>query len=264
MNRLDARSAWERWCESRDSAVRSGWGPLALTGTHWFDDALELDGLPGRWQVVDGSVTLTASAGDGLVVDDQPLDGTVRVHSDMEAVGTSVTAGDARLLLIDREGAFAVRVYDPNSPALQAFQGIEQFPFDERWVHEATFTPYDVDRVVRIPHVDGVERGYPIGGEIAFALDGGAVRLAVEVEPETGQMQAVLSDATSGVSTYRFRFLDLDTPDGDGRVVADLNRLRLPPCAFSDHFVCPFPPPSNQLELALEAGEKQPLGVAHH
>lgn len=264
MNGFDARAAWERWRESRDTAVRSAWGPLALTGTYWFDDALELDGLPGRWQVVDGSVTLSASAGDGLVVDGRPLDGTVKVHSDLEEVGTTVSAGDTRLLLIDREGAFAVRVYDPNSPALQAFQGIERFAFDERWVREATFRPYGAERVVRIPHVDGVERGLPLGGEIAFDLGASEIRLAVEVEPESGLMQAVLSDATSGKSTYRFRFLDLEAPDDGGRVLADLNRLRLPPCALSDHFVCPFPPPGNQLDVALEAGEQRPLGLAAH
>jgi uncharacterized protein (DUF1684 family) len=249
---------WQRWRERRERALRSPRGPLALTGTHWFDDSLELDGLTGRWRLVDGAVTLTAASGDGVVVDGRPLDGTVVVRSDVADDATDVRAGDVHLVLIDREGAFAVRVYDPNSLALQAFQGIEQFPFDERWVREATFTPHDAERVVRIPHVDGVERGYPIGGEIAFALDGGEVRLAVEVEPETGEMQAVLCDATSGGSTYRFRFLDLDTPDDDGRVVADLNRLRLPPCAFSDHFVCPLPPPGNRLDIALEAGEQHP------
>ncbi|MGN6578029.1 MAG: DUF1684 domain-containing protein, partial [Nocardioides sp.] len=249
MSTPDARAAWERWRESRDSAVRSAGGPLALTGTHWFDDVLELDGLPGRWEVADGGVRLSAQAADGVVVEDRPLDGTVEVRSDLEDDATDVRVGDVRLLLIDREGEFAVRVYDPNSPALQAFEGIDRFPFDERWVRPATFTPYDAERVVRIPHVDGVERGLPLGGEIAFDLDGATVRLAVEVEPETLDMKAVVSDASSGNSTYRFRFHYHDAPDDDGRVVADLNRLRLPPCAFSDPFVCPFPPPGNRLDV---------------
>ncbi|HEX3003340.1 MAG TPA: DUF1684 domain-containing protein [Angustibacter sp.] len=264
MSDVDARAAWERWRESRDRAVRSPGGALALTGTHWFDDVLELDGVPGRWQVRDGRVRLTAGAGDGVVVDGHPLVGTADVRSDLADDATDVRAGGVRLVLIDREGALAVRVYDPNSPALQAFEGIDRFAFDERWVREATFTPYDAERVVRIPHVDGVERGLPLGGEIAFELDGTQIHLAVEVEPESGEMQAVVSDATSGDSTYRFRFLDLDAPDGDGRVVADLNRLRLPPCAFSDHFVCPLPPPGNRLDIPLEAGEKLPLGSHPH
>jgi uncharacterized protein (DUF1684 family) len=254
----DAELAWQRWRESRMSALRSAYGPLALTGTHWFDDALTLDGLPGIWRCVDGGgVTLTATASDGVLVDEQPLDGTVAVHSDIEPAPTTVAVDGVGLVLIDREGSLAVRVYDRASAASTAFEGIDAYPFDERWVRPARFTPYEAERTVRIPHVDGVERGLPLAGDIVFELDREQVRLAVEVEQATREMQAVLSDATSGRTTYRFRFLDLAAPAEDGSVVADLNRLRLPPCAFSPHFVCAFPPPGNRLAVALEAGERQ-------
>jgi uncharacterized protein len=253
----DVELAFQRWRESRMRALRSPCGPLALTGTFWLDDELTLDGVPGTWRAVDDAVTLTATADDGVLVDEHLLDGTVTVHSDIEPEPTTVAAGGVRLVLIDREGSLAVRVYDQGSPAAEAFQGIDAYPFDERWVRPARFTAYEAERTVRIAHVDGVERGLPLGGELAFELDGEQVRLAVEVEPQTRGMQAVLSDATSGRTTYRFRFLDLSAPAADGSVTADLNRLRLPPCAFSPHFVCPFPPPGNRLGLALEAGEQQ-------
>ncbi len=256
---MNATDDWERWSASRDAAVRAPWGPLALTGTHWFDGELELPDLAGRWHTADGEVWLTAAPGDGVLVDDEPLDGSVVVHSDLAERPTRVQVGDLRLWLIDREGALAVRVYDPRSPALQAFDGIDRYPFDERWVRPAVFTPYDAERITGVAHVDGVERGLLLGGEIAIDQDDGTARLAVEVDPETRGMQAVVADATSGVGTYRFRFLDLDAPDDDGRVTADLNRLRLPPCAFSEHFVCPYPPPGNRLSVAVEAGERLPL-----
>jgi uncharacterized protein (DUF1684 family) len=256
-----AELAWQRWRESRMRALRSPYGPLALTGTFWFDDELVVDGVPGTWRAIDdGRVTLTAAANDGVLFDGLPLEGTVEVHSDIEPEPTTVVAGPVRLVLIDREGSLAVRVYDQASAASEAFPGIEAFPFDERWVRPARFTPYEAERTVRVAHVDGVERGLPLGGDIVFELDGEPVRLAVEVEPETREMQAVLADATSGRSTYRFRFLDLSAPAEDGSVIADLNRLRLPPCAFSPHFVCPFPPPGNRLDVALEAGERQVIG----
>jgi uncharacterized protein (DUF1684 family) len=256
-----AELAWQRWRESRMRALRSPYGSLALTGTFWFDDELTLDDIPGTWRTSDGGVTLTAAASNGLVVDGQRLDGTVPVRSDVESEPTSVEAGTVRLVLIDREGSLAVRVYDQASPASKAFEGIDAYPFDGRWVRPARFTPYEVERTVRIAHVDGVERGLPLGGDLVVELDGEPVRLAVEVEPETRQMQAVLSDATSGRTTYRFRFLDLPAPDADGTVIADLNRLRLPPCAFSPHFVCPFPPPGNRLAIPLEAGEQRVRGA---
>lgn len=257
MSTSDALAAWQSWRERRERAVRSVRGPLALTGTHWFDDVLVLEGLPGRWQAADGVVTLTASAADGVVVDGDVLDGSIAVRSDLDDAATDIRVGDVHLLLIDREGVLGVRVFDPNSTALQSFEGIDRFPFDERWVRPATFTPYEAERTVRIEHVDGVQRALPLGGEIRFELDGVTVLLAVEVEPSSGELQAVLSDATSGDTTYRFRFLDLDAPGDDGHVEADLNRLRLPPCAFSDHFVCPFPPPGNRLDIPLAVGEKR-------
>lgn len=34
----------------------------------------------------------------------------------------------------------------------------------------------------------------------------------------------------------------------------DFNRAVLPPCAFAEHFICPFPPPGNTLGVAIEAG----------
>jgi uncharacterized protein len=238
-------------------ALRGPYGPLALIGTHWIDGEIAVDGVPGTWQALDGGVRLTATASDGVLVDGRLLDGTVEVHSDIEREPTAVVAGPVRLVLIDREGSMAVRVYDLGSPALAAFEGIDAYPFDERWVRPARFTPYEAERTVRVDHVDGVERGLPLGGDLTFELDGADVRLAVEVDRDTHQLQAVLSDATSGRTTYRFRFLDLAAPAEDGSVIADLNRLRLPPCAFSPHFVCPFPPPGNRLAIALEAGERQ-------
>jgi uncharacterized protein (DUF1684 family) len=41
--------------------------------------------------------------------------------------------------------------------------------------------------------------------------------------------------------------------------VLDLNRAYLPPCAFADHYICPFPPPGNILAFAVPVGEKRVL-----
>ena len=42
-------SSWDDWRQARLDRLRGPWSPLALTGTHWFDDELTLDGVPGRW-----------------------------------------------------------------------------------------------------------------------------------------------------------------------------------------------------------------------
>lgn len=240
--------AWKQWHERRVENVAAPYGPLALTGTYWLDDVPgdgTIPGLPGRWRQEDGAVVREA---DGMA--------TV-----LEAEGEPLFLPDGRkLLAIVREDLLAVRVWDPKSPARRAFAGIAAFDHDERWVVPAVFRPFDTDRTVRVPNADGRERGLGLGGEIAFTVDGADHTLSVAVEDD-GRLWGVIADATSGTSTFRFRFLyaPMPAPDADGALTLDLNRTTLPPCAFADAFICPFPPPGNTLPFALEAGERAVL-----
>lgn len=109
-----------------------------------------------------------------------------------------------------------------------------------------------------MPNVDGRERPLPVSGRIAFTLAGEPHTLTVS-RSVSGGLSGVIADATSGKDTYRFRFITLPAPDAGGLTVLDLNRAHLPPCAFADHFICPFPPPGNRFAIAVEAGEKQVL-----
>jgi uncharacterized protein len=241
-----AEAEWQRWREERAAAVSAPHGPLALTGTHWLDDVPDdgvIPGLPGRWRQTDGRVVHEA---DGAAVA-------------LETEGSPLLLADGRkVLAIVREGLLAVRVWDPRSAARQAFAGIDAFGWDGRWVVPGVFHPYGERRTVRVPNHDGRERGLGLGGELAFALDGQEHRLSVVVEDD-GRLWAVLADATSGRSSFRFRFLHTAPPAADGSVTVDLNRTTLPPCAFADAFICPFPPPGNTLPFALEAGERAVL-----
>ncbi|MGK5632970.1 DUF1684 domain-containing protein, partial [Streptomyces sp. URMC 123] len=126
---------------------------------------------------------------------------------------------------------------------------------DERWVVPARFRPYGERRTVWVPNADGRERGLGLGGELTFAAGGEEHTLKVAVEGD-GALWIVFADATSGVTSYRFRFLRTEVPAPDGSVALDFNRALLPPCAFAEHFICPFPPPGNTLPLAVEAGER--------
>ncbi len=162
--------------------------------------------------------------------------------------------GERRLVVLVREGVRGVRVFDPAAEARRAFRGIEATPYDPRWSVPGRFTPYGGGRrEVRVPNADGRERGLGLGGELAFTLEGRELALQVTVE-EDGSLWAVFADATSGRGSYRFRFLRPAAPDADGRTTVDFNRALLPPCAFADHFVCPFPPPGNTLGTGIAAG----------
>ncbi|MET9257296.1 DUF1684 domain-containing protein [Streptomyces sp. NPDC003717] len=256
----DAFEEWRRWHEHRVAAVSAPYGPLALTGTHWLADFPDgrLPDIPGRWTAEGDAVLLSAAADEGLTVDGRPVDGEVRLTADAGPAGEArVAYGDRRLVVLAREGVWGVRDFDPGAATRRAFKGIAATPYDPAWAVPGRFTPYEEGhRSVRVPNADGRERGLGLGGELAFALAGAELTLQVSVEAD-GSLWAVFADATSGVSSYRFRFLRPAAPDAEGRTTVDFNRALLPPCAFADHFVCPFPPPGNTLETGVEAGERE-------
>jgi uncharacterized protein (DUF1684 family) len=204
-------------------------------------------------------VRLTAAEADGLSVDGRPFDGAVRLTADPGPVAAArVGHGERRLVVLVREGAWGVRDFDPAAPAREAFRGIEATPYDPRWSVPGRFTPYGENRTVRVENADGRTRGLGLGGELAFHLAGQELTLQVTVKGD-GSLWAVFGDTTGGTSSYRFRFLRPAAPDAEGRTTVDLNRALLPPCAFADHFVCPFPPPGNSLAVAVGAGERNVL-----
>ncbi|MFE8945786.1 DUF1684 domain-containing protein [Streptomyces sp. NPDC007856] len=254
----DAADAWKLWHEQRVEKVSAPYGPLALTATHWVEDHPEgrLPDIPGTW-VADGEgVVLTAVEAAGLRVDGRPFAGEVRLAADLGPVAEArVALGEKRLVVLVREGVWGVRVYDPGSAARRAFEGIEATPYDDRWSVPGRFTRYDDTRTVRVGNADGRERGLALAGELAFTLDGQELTLRVAQQGD-GLLWAVFADATSGDTSFRFRFLYPAAPDAEGRTTVDFNRAQLPPCALADHFICPFPPPGNTLDVAVEAGER--------
>ncbi|WP_328909330.1 DUF1684 domain-containing protein [Streptomyces sp. NBC_00234] len=254
----DEQQDWQSWHEGRIVAVAAPYGPLSLTGTHWLSDYPEgrIPAVPGQWREDGDSVLLTAAPEDGLSVDGKPLTGEIRLAADRGPIDEArVTHGGRRLVVLSREGLWAVRDFDPGSEARQSFRTIDATPYDAGWALPGTFRPYTADRTIRVENADGRERGLGLGGEIVFEVDGAAHTLQVAVESD-GSLWAVFADATSGSSSYRFRFLRPAAPAADGSVTVDFNRALLPPCAFADHFICPFPPPGNTLAVAVPAGER--------
>lgn len=232
--------------DARWRAVSAEHGIASLRHTHWLDgEARRYEGAPGTWAAADGRV-----AGRELRADapDSPEDEVLL------APGESVDVGRVRLKAIDRDGAVALRVFDPESPGRTLLRGIRSFPGGAEWVFAGEFRPAadGETRVVRT--VDGYEREERAVGSVAFELGGRPVELTVS-GGATG-FSAVVADATSGVDAYRFRFLPIDLPAADGTVTVDFNRAYLPPCAFSDQYVCPLPPAGNRLDVRIEAGER--------
>ncbi|MFF3073325.1 DUF1684 domain-containing protein [Kitasatospora sp. NPDC057936] len=262
-----AAEDWKHWSDHRAASVSAPHGQLALTGTHWLEpEPGVLPGLPGLWWADAEGVRLRAVAADGITVggatvggDASPVDGEVLLRPDTDPAADIATLGDVLLVPIEREGELALRVFDPAAPRRASFAGISAYPYSPEWAVPAVFTPFDAAdaQSVVVPNADGKERPLAVTGQIAFTVAGEHRTLTVSSAGD--RLSGVIADATSGIDTYRFRFITLPAPDADGRTVLDLNRAYLPPCAFADHFICPFPPPGNRLDFAVEAGEKQVL-----
>ncbi len=255
----DASDAWKQWHEDRVESVSAPYGPLALTATHWLEDHPDgrLPDIPGKWVAQEDGVVLTATEADGLTVAGRPFAGGTRLAADSgPESGSRVALGEKRLVVLVREGVWGVRVFDPDSAARRAFRGIEAGPYDPRWSVPGRFTPYDGTRTIRLGNADGRERGFDLAGELAFSLAGRERTLKVAQRADGG-LWAVFADATSGDTSFRFRFLFPAAPDAEGRTTVDFNRAQLPPCAFAGHFICPLPAPGNTLDVAVEAGERR-------
>ena len=232
--------------ESRWRAVAGEYGIASLVHTHWLDRGFRsYTGAPGTW----------AARNDQVV-------GFIRSTPDAApqsislAPGDDILVGTQRLRAINRDGALALRVFDPDAVTRTQLRGIHAFPWSAEWVLPGRFLPAadGENRVVR--SVDGYEREEPAVGVIAVEVAGEPVQLTVS--RTANGFSAVIADATSGDDAYRFRFLPIDAPDADGQVAVDFNRAFLPPCAFSDQYVCPLPPAGNRLSVRVEAGERIP------
>jgi len=83
--------------------------------------------------------------------------------------------------------------------------------------------------------------------------------LQLRANPEQQDLFFIpFTDATSGSETYMAgRYLDFKLTDiKDGSLLIDFNKAYNPYCAFVDGYNCPIPPPANQLNVAIRAGEK--------
>lgn len=246
-------AAWQQWRHARLGAVSDPLGVASLVSTTWLAEGahVEVDGVAGRWRADGPCVVGTGLAGSGYTGEDGvAVDDTVRL--DAQSV---LIAGVRRLRIHLREGSPALRVFDAASPGLTNLQGIATYEPDAAWVVPARFEAGGAPRQISL--VDGYTLTEQPAGAFVFTLEGQEHRLTVR---RAGQAySAVFGDATNGTETYRFRFLRIKAPDETGRGEIDFTRAFLPPCAFSDQYVCPLPPPGNRLTVPVRAGERTVL-----
>ena len=254
----------------------NGW--LSLVGLEWLkaganrvgsaaDNDIVLTVGPAHLGVVtleaDGRTRIAFAADAQATVDGRQV-ADAELVDDVHATDTPTTVafGSASFYVIDREGRKGLRVKDPAAPTRTGFAGIDAFPVDVGWRIVADWQPAAAGETLEMGTAIGTTETYPVPGHLHFSRDGHDFELLPVVE-ESGDAQyfIVFADRTSGKETYgAARFLYVDPPDADGKVVIDFNKAYNPPCAFTRYATCPLAPPENRLDLRVTAGEKTYAG----
>ena len=155
------------------------------------------------------------------------------------------TAGDSPVPSEKREALLPLRYYavDPNYAVPAALKLSDERP------------------VFEMPTSTGALRRMQLVGELQFTLQGQQRSLGAFVEEGTQRIERLFvpfADLTTGKETYSAgRYLDIE-PTGTGYYTVDFNRAYNPYCAYNASYECPYPPPSNRLDVAILAGEKAP------
>jgi len=167
----------------------------------------------------------------------------------------------------------AIVVFDPRSPRLKSYKGIDYFPIDLSYRYELPLIRDSQPEKIVIVSTRGNRRSAERVGWVSFWVGKTACRLEVTrlLEPGVGEndLSIFFCDLTNGKETYPLgRYVDLRKLD-NGNYLLDFNQAYSPACAFSDYYNCPIPPKSNRLGVAIRAGEKdshyshQGPGVSH-
>lgn len=118
---------------------------------------------------------------------------------------------------------------------------------------------------IQLPMSVGASMSFTQIGEVLLPLPQGPRTLGVFwMAGYAGGLFLPFRDATNGSSTYGAgRYLldaaksaDLGTSEVADRLILDFNFAFQPSCAFDPQWSCPLAPPSNRLDVPIEAGER--------
>ncbi|WP_240689865.1 DUF1684 domain-containing protein [Arthrobacter sp. PAMC25564] len=264
---------WQRFRNSRNTALASAHGWLTLASFQWLEDRPgAVDLAPGLWSTDGTTAFLTAVAADGLTLVEtgEPVDGTLSATlSDEESLMWVQYGGDdGRQVVVElamRADKYAIRTRDSKSPVFTEFDGVPTFDFRPELAVQAKFVrypePVDIPIGTANPLVDGVHRSV---GELVFRLPGKDHEFHLQAEEENlGALTVTFHDETNGAAppeqaTAEWRKVSTARPRPDSTVILDFNRAINYPSAFTPYGTCPMPVKNNSLDYRIEAGEKEP------
>lgn len=228
----------------------------------------------GRWSLEPGTVSLGSAADNDIVLSAGPAKlGTVT--EDESGVTFAPANGDAPVhvtpnkkrpprftvdgLLIEittLNGENAIRIRDTRSTEPDRLAPLDYFPVDPELRIVAEWVPYAQPKQLTVGTTKDIDTAVEATHKAIFSIGGQPYELiATHGTPDSPQF--VIKDLTSRDSTYPASRFVYGEDVTDKTIVLDFNKAINPPCAFTEHAVCPLPPPENVLPIRIEAGEKR-------
>jgi uncharacterized protein (DUF1684 family) len=259
------------WRASRDEEMRSPTSWLNIAGLFWLKEGENGFGtaesnpiiLPrgsaplfaGKYILKNDAVTVIAEKGVALKVEERIIDRQA-LKGDDTGKPDVIVLNSLRMWVIKRFDRYAIRLRDLNHRPFLNYQSLEFFPPAEKFKLEAEFHPFPEPRKMEVETVLGENTAMDSPGYVIFRIDGDEYRLdAFSGGPK--KLFFIFGDATNGEETYEAsRFMEADILD-NSKVDLNFNRAYNPPCAYTPYATCPLPPPQNQLNSAIRAGEKK-------
>ncbi len=211
-------------------------------------------------------MTVTATAGDGVTVDGDVVNGTVDVPSGSPLGFPGGHVGFAG----GAEGVYGLVVMDHEAVTRSGLSGIDTYPYDPARVFEGEYRAAPEGRRIEVGRLTAPRSTEAVLApvDLAVTVDGTEYVLSV-LEDMPGQRLVIFTDETNGTGTPDIgRWLVLPLLEPGSTLTVDFNRATL-----SHHhlvpavFTCPLSPPGNHLPVRVEAGERALVhgpSTSHH
>ncbi|HUH77740.1 MAG TPA: DUF1684 domain-containing protein [Devosia sp.] len=229
----------------------------------------------GRFWLAEGAVTLGSAADNDIVLSSGPA----HIGSLTQDAAGSVTYAPAdgsapQVLVLSKSkpprfsadnlllevttlnGENAVRVRDTTSTAPADLAPIQYFPHDPNWRIVADWVKLEAPKGLTVDTSKSIPTNVEATHKAVFTRDGVTYELLATHGTATSP-QFVIRDLTSRDSTYPASRFVYGEDVTEHTIVLDFNKAINPPCAFTEHAVCPLPPAENVLPIRIEAGEKR-------
>lgn len=262
----------EAWKQHRVESLKSPTGWLRLAGMFWLDEGENSFGSGGEQDIQfpdgtipdhagtliyeDGKVTLNVAEGVTISHEGEPVSEMVLYDGENQDT-PHVEHEDLEWFIIVRQNLVGIRLFNKENEKVDNFTGFESYPIDENWNRRARFIPKPEGSTMQIVNVLGQQEDIASPGTLEFSIDGEIFTLdAIE---SGDNMFMIVGDLTNKTETYqagRYIYVEFP-PEGSHYTNIDFNKIYNPPCAYNTFTTCELPPPQNQLEVEITAGEKR-------